>query len=497
MKKVLFLLFFILTFCLTWCSNNFWGNGADTWNNSSLTSGTSSVWTGNLIYTDSSCSLQMCDENMIERAFSQMKLDSKDFNFVDVNWNEQLINALAEKWLNSLPLVKFGDKKVTDSNIQRYIQKIDGDEYMILGAWQAGKENICDDWKDNDWDGKVDIEDSDCNKVKILKDDRCTSQDNQYCDISQIKSWLTQQMFPVWYIIEEVDYWSEKGQELYQKIKEKKWEELKLPVLVATDVDGTLKNNLEQAGKLSAIEAEEINYILDLIPSEWNAEKADKCMKDDWTFNCELAECSDFAACIPEEKGKLDVYMMGYCPYWEIAAQQIPTIQKQFKNDDIDLNIHYIVSKTWEWYNAENFKSLHWTKEVKENMRQLCIKNLYSENKLIQYQQVRYKNADNYWNVEEEPSVAYQEVGIEKSKIDWCMNSDEAWKLLEEDMQFANQKGISASPKWVANWKYEFGWIKAGDIIKEFCKYNEQLQGCKWEINIQEETNWNNPSCGN
>jgi len=193
----------------------------------------------------------------------------------------------------------------------------------------------------------------------------------------------------------------------------------------------------------------------------------------------------------------LDVYTMGYCPFWEIALKALPQIKDTFKNDDIKVNIHYIATKTGTWDTASDFQSLHGVPEAEENIRQLCINKNYGTDKVISYAVERYKNADNYGRITDKPEDAMKAVWIDTNLIQKCIDSGEGAKLLEEDVKIAQELGINASPTWLANNKYKFGGIQAPNIQTAFCQYNPDLEGCKTEIkNATTTQNWT-PACGN
>ncbi len=197
----------------------------------------------------------------------------------------------------------------------------------------------------------------------------------------------------------------------------------------------------------------------------------------------------------PETKNTLDVFVMWYCPFWEIALKALPQIEKTFKNDNTKINIHYIADKIWTWITENDFNSLHWPSEAWEDLRQVCINKYYGTKKLISYAVERYKNADNYWRITDKPEDAMKAVWIDSKKIDNCVKSGEASKLLEEDIKLAKELNINASPTWLANNKYKFGWIQAQNIQSQFCKYNPNLKGCKVKIEQTQTTkNWA-PAC--
>ena len=256
----------------------------------------------------------------------------------------------------------------------------------------------------------------------------------------------------------------------------------------------------------SNIEEQMNNYLTPLDSGEYSlllwstfnpfAEICDNNIDDteNWQIDCEDTTCSSKPICRTEEKAKLDVFLMWYCPFWEIAAKAIPSLQETF-GDDLNIDVHFIASKTWEWDTADAFDSLHGVPEAEENIRQLCIKKHYWVDTLISYFVERYKNADNYWVVTDEPSLAYTAVLIDWEKIDTCVTNWEGGKLLEEDIKLAQELSIGASPTWLANNKYTFGWIEAWAIQTEFCKYNAELEGCSTVIENTTSTTWDAPAC--
>ncbi len=199
-----------------------------------------------------------------------------------------------------------------------------------------------------------------------------------------------------------------------------------------------------------------------------------------------------------EEKNKLEVFIMAYCPFWEIAMKQVPALFKQFWADKTVFDVHYIATKTWEWFTPADFQSLHGEKEAEEDMRQLCIKKEYWVSKLVDYMMVRYANADNYWKVSESPDVAINAIKWDVKKINTCVSSWEGWKLLAEDIKRAEAYWVQWSPTWLANNVNQFSWIEGKKIAESFCSFNKDLPTCK-EIKIESNSSNPNstPKCGN
>jgi len=194
----------------------------------------------------------------------------------------------------------------------------------------------------------------------------------------------------------------------------------------------------------------------------------------------------------------LDVFLMGYCPFGEIAAKQIPLL-KDALNNNFTLGVHFIANKTGEWDTASDFESLHGVPEAEENIRQLCIQKYNGIDKLVEYMQVRYENADNYGKVKDAPTIAIEAIWADVAVINTCVTDGEWGKMLTEDIKIAISLWIGASPTWLANNRYEFGGIDANAIKKEFCKYNPEIEECANEEVIETEapTEGAGPSCEN
>ena len=268
---------------------------------------------------------------------------------------------------------------------------------------------------------------------------------------------------------------------------------------VSKDPSGTAQNG-QAVPKVNTFleEMSSWEYTL-LVWSSFNpfAEICDNGVDDneDGQIDCDDSTCGGNLLCREETKWTLDVFLMGYCPYGEIAAKAIPQMQEVLKAG-MDLDVHFIATKIGEWDTADSFQSLHGVPEAEEDIRQLCIKKHYGVETLVSYFQTRYENADNTGKVTDEPILAYDANNIDAEKITSCVENGEWAKLLEEDIKIAQGLWIGGSPTWLANNKYQFGWIQANDIITNFCKYNSDIEGCDVELEeVSDTTWWTDPSC--
>jgi hypothetical protein len=63
-----------------------------------------------------------------------------------------------------------------------------------------------------------------------------------------------------------------------------------------------------------------------------------------------------------------------------------------------------------------------------------------------------------------------------------CFEGDEGKELLREDLKFAQNLMIGASPTWLANNREIFSGIDAETVRKNYCSANPGLGGCENEL---------------
>lgn len=214
------------------------------------------------------------------------------------------------------------------------------------------------------------------------------------------------------------------------------------------------------------------------------AEICDNKIDDDKNgkTDCEEESCKAHMACRPEQKKRLDVFVMSQCPYGVAALLSMQDVLKNF-GADIDFHVNYIANKK----PGGGFDSLHGEPEVKENIRQLCAKKHYAkDNKYMEYVWCRSKDyRNNKWE-------GCATGGIDPKVIAKCVK-EEGDKLFEENIKLGNALGISASPTWLTNNRFKFQGIDAETIKTKYCEKNPSLKGCKNKLSKESKVKG---SCG-
>jgi len=169
-----------------------------------------------VIYIDKNCKNEpICSKNvMINFLLNSLNLSWDLIEFKEISWNYDIYIPLVV--INKdFKYINFSWNKI----IEEYFKKYWNNYYSVLWVWINWKENLCNDWKDNDNDWKIDAQDTeDCNKYfwYLYNPNEFTQQELSV--IKQQIKFFKNALY--WFIVEEIDYNSEKWKKLINLIKE-------------------------------------------------------------------------------------------------------------------------------------------------------------------------------------------------------------------------------------------------------------------------------------
>ena len=313
----------------------------------------------------------------------------------------------------------------------------------ICSEFEQDKPEACDDVPE-----PVEV------KAVLLNDERC-----EECDATNLLAQL-KQVFPG-IEVERLDYSDEEGQALYEEL------ELEyLPALLFTESVQESAN----FDRVSRYLQPKGSYLSLRIGAQFDptAEICDNGIDDtgNGLVDCEDDSCRSEMVCRTEEPENLQVFVMSDCPYGKLALTALHELEANVEG--LDYEVHYIASES-----GDGFSSLHGQYEVDENIVQLCVEE-HSPEEWLDYLNCRSQEdiKGTGWQ------TCAEETGVDVDAVTGCIESDEGEELLREDIQVAQELGISASPTWLANNKYKFGGIDAETVKTEYCKHNEGAEGC-------------------
>ena len=141
-----------------------------------------------------------------------------------------------------------------------------------------------------------------------------------------------------------------------------------------------------------------------------------------------------FAKSPKEELLKIDLYVMGQCPFGTELENTLAMAREEIKRP-IETHFYYIVNET----PAGDFQSVHGPSEVEEDMRQLVIQK-YHPQQFWKY--LKSRNSD-YRKPDWKPHAYW--AGLSPQEIEKKIQ-EEGKTLLKENSQKARQMGIGISP---------------------------------------------------
>lgn len=387
-KKYLVLLWTVVwSFLISWCGMSI--------NNQKENNQTKTNLNTNWItlYIDKNCEdawIKQCQSKIWEQQFWQILQGEKiNVKYLDEASSKTIKDIVWVSPALSIPEDKINSFWQESEAIKQQAIKKDNNYYLALYGWIPGEENMCNDWKDNNNDGKIDNEDETCLEMTVLTSSNCKE---QYCNDSVINN-----MF-MWYSINIVDYTTQEGKDLYNKLE--KWQTL--PTFLYNENKNYMKNMEDMIKDI------DINWYkkqLNIPDFQY-----DPLIEDCYTDCNANSSCSKLLACNKKEIPEVDLFVMSYCPYGTQALKWILPVSDLLW-DKINFNVKFVDY------------IMHGKKEIDENNLQYCIQK-EQKDKFHDYMTCFLKE----WKSQE----CTKETSINMEKINTCIeNLDKEYKITE------------------------------------------------------------------
>jgi len=274
--------------------------------------------------------------------------------------------------------------------IQQSGKKENGKYYVPLFGWIPGEENLCNDGKDNNGDGKVDAQDPSCYKMVALTSSKCT---DPYCAPEALKN-----MF-MGYYMDVVDYNSTTGKNIYEKLVKINGQQY-LPTFLFNKKHQYMDQMQQFIKELTGCQ---YKYQLN-IPSFKYDPSIEACAQ-----NCNASPaCKKLLTCNKSDKPKVELFVMSHCPFGTQAEKGIIPVIKLL-GDKIDFKVKFV-----------NY-AMHGKQEIDENTLQYCIQKVEPK-KYLDYLTCFLEKGDT--------QGCLQKAGIDKAKVDECIkNADKEYNI--------------------------------------------------------------------
>lgn len=154
------------------------------------------------------------------------------------------------------------------------------------------------------------------------------------------------------------------------------------------------------------------------------------------------------------KEAKVDFYLMSYCPYGNQAEEFIYDVYKNMK-DKVAFYPRYVIYTDYapegledqyciEDENGTFYCSMHGIQELNQNIRELCVYDLYGLNSWFEFA-IKMNSACNSGNADSCWQDVANGLGLDVDKISECQE-DEGLKIVKEQYSLNQKYSISGSP---------------------------------------------------
>jgi len=294
----------------------------------------------------------------------------------------------------------------------------------------------------------------------LLTDERCA--DLEECRIDRELAFLAALLPSM--EVRTVDYRSEEGQALYARIVEGKGLAT-VPVLVMKDGLDSFEDAKRALAEVM-IPFEKGSLLPLGAGFDPTSEICDNGVDDnaDGATDCADATCAQTPDCREEIKTRIDLFVMSQCPFGAMVMPAADHFLAHMRRDrsKVDFRIQFIGAEK-----DGAFDSMHGSAEVAEDIRTLCVQELYGEN----YAFMAYIlcRARSYQSDEWEGCVTKK---MDAKKISACADGALGKELLSASFKLAEETGMASSPSWMLNNRYVMDARSASQIFEQFCARN-------------------------
>jgi len=155
------------------------------------------------------------------------------------------------------------------------------------------------------------------------------------------------------------------------------------------------------------------------------------------------------------------LFVMSFCPFGNQAEYNILPVAKLLGNS-VDIIPQYIVTKSGDGTKLENYSSLHGMTELKQNVRELCVRK-YDKAKYWDFVDAINKGCTNA-DVDTCWSKIAQGVGLDTNKIETCL-TNEGPTLLAKEAAAGTEYNAQSSPMMFIN-KVNFNGARTPEAYK-------------------------------
>ncbi|MBN3037657.1 MAG: thioredoxin domain-containing protein [Candidatus Diapherotrites archaeon] len=187
-----------------------------------------------------------------------------------------------------------------------------------------------------------------------------------------------------------------------------------------------------------------------------------------------------------QEKPLVQFFVMSFCPYGKQAEQGLSPVQDAL-GDKVMWEPHYVIYSHYadesEDYCIENgeYCSMHGIRELREDIRQLCVLKHYGTEKFWDYvdavnAQCTISNIETCWK------EAAKKAGVSEDSVTQCLDT-EGTALIKAEYEKNQEFGVSGSPAVFINGEQYSGGRAPNDYKNAICPaFTAQPSECSQEL---------------
>jgi hypothetical protein len=243
---------------------------------------------------------------------------------------------------------------------------------------------------------------------------------------------------------------------------------------------GTTIKEAEESGARCASGAKVEQMVLKMIKTGWTRDEIMESISMVYQGEPVCKRVPNATPCGADGKIQMDFFIMSYCPYGTMLVDNVFPQVKGDMGDALTWTPHYILGKD----DKGNFQSLHGEEEVKEDLRQICVREKLGNAKWEVYFKCFSESIFKKRGQADAKDWKFcaAQIGYKEDDLNKCVK-DEAPKMADKDIELSNKFNVNASPTTVYNCSRGVVGVYPYERFKDSCVCKlitgEKPQACK------------------
>jgi hypothetical protein len=186
---------------------------------------------------------------------------------------------------------------------------------------------------------------------------------------------------------------------------------------------------------------------------------------DDGRADCRDPECREAMDCRPLKRRRIDLFVMGRCPYGAKVLDAMTKVVAHFRRQrrKVDFRVQFVGRVS----SSGTLTSMRGQGEVDDDLRMICAQRYYGASyEFLDFITCRQENLG---------APTWEQCVQSPMKVDVilrCAEGDEGRRLLRQSFELAEKLGFKASPTTLVNNRHRINDRQPQAIVDAFCAHN-------------------------